>query len=458
MPNSPQSNFTFHELAAGPIRLKFQDGELRYLRVGGREIVRRIYFAVRDMIYDTILPEFTELEIKRCEDSFTIYLEAVCKNAEVDYRWSGEIIGTADGTITFKVTGKACSAFASPRIGLCVLFGTPALAGQGYEVSGVKGSSTGVFPTEVSPSILEAQLNTLRYTTPDAMTVTLDITGDGCGLEDQRNYGDTSYKAYHSLQHAKGVALPVGEERGDTLTLSVRNVPQIEIAPTPLSVTIGDIAGTLQLPALTSSTVAGSGDWFVKINSKRDNYRAAKTVTWGYNPAAHLFDDDTFTENLPAIIDQVKAARAFLPADAVIRIEPLSLDAPYPRPGREPRNRTQFGAAWLAAAMAYISQTGIDEVVTNINPGPADQLAHEFASYAGCPVLAVTTATAPIAAFGVKKDHISIVWVINVSNEEQECLIHDLSRCEATGTEGNAGFPQLITLAPYEVCRLTKVE
>lgn len=414
MPDSMQSNFSFHELAAGPIRLKFQDGELRYLRVGGREIVRRIYFAVRDMIYDTIVPQFTALNIKRDRDSFTIYLEAVCKNAEVDYRWTGEIIGTADGTITFKVTGKPYSAFASPRIGLCVLFGTPALAGQGYEVTGTQGSRTGVFPTEVSPSILEQQLNTLHFTTPDAMTVTLDITGDGCGLEDQRNYGDTSYKAYHSLQHAKGVALPMGEERSDTLTLSVRNAPETEITPIPLSITIGEIMGALQLPALTSSTVAGSGDWFVKINSQRDNYRATKTVTWGYNPAAHLFDDDTFIENLPAIIDQVKEARAFLPADAVIRIEPLSLDAPYPRPGREPRNRSQFGAAWFAAAMAYISQTGIDEVVSNINPGPADQWAQEFAGYAGCPVLAVT-ATTPIAAFGVKKDCSSIVWVIDLS-------------------------------------------
>src|SRR4051794_3324508 len=33
-------------LRAGPITLKFQDGQLRYLRVGEKEMIRRIYFGV----------------------------------------------------------------------------------------------------------------------------------------------------------------------------------------------------------------------------------------------------------------------------------------------------------------------------------------------------------------------------------------------------------------------------
>jgi len=35
-------------LHAGPITVKLEDGELRYLYVGQKEIVRRVYFAVRD--------------------------------------------------------------------------------------------------------------------------------------------------------------------------------------------------------------------------------------------------------------------------------------------------------------------------------------------------------------------------------------------------------------------------
>src|SRR5258708_2214068 len=42
-------------LRAGPVRLKFADGELRYLRVGDKEIIRRIYFAVRAGNWDTAM-------------------------------------------------------------------------------------------------------------------------------------------------------------------------------------------------------------------------------------------------------------------------------------------------------------------------------------------------------------------------------------------------------------------
>jgi hypothetical protein len=56
-------------VAAGPIRMKFQDGELRYLRVGQREIVRRIYFAVRDERWDTVMPRFTRLQVDAKADA-----------------------------------------------------------------------------------------------------------------------------------------------------------------------------------------------------------------------------------------------------------------------------------------------------------------------------------------------------------------------------------------------------
>ena len=36
------------ELRAGPLSVVFEDGGLRYIRYGDREVVRRIYVAVRD--------------------------------------------------------------------------------------------------------------------------------------------------------------------------------------------------------------------------------------------------------------------------------------------------------------------------------------------------------------------------------------------------------------------------
>src|SRR5271155_1963387 len=55
-------------LTAGPIRLKYQDGELRYLRVGDRELVRRIYFGVRDATFQTYMPVINHVEVNAQAD------------------------------------------------------------------------------------------------------------------------------------------------------------------------------------------------------------------------------------------------------------------------------------------------------------------------------------------------------------------------------------------------------
>ena len=85
------------ELHAGPIRLKFRDGELRHLCVGDKEVVRRIYFAVRDDHWATAMPKFTETKVEDGGDHFAIHLAAECKRGAVDYRWTGEVTGSADG-------------------------------------------------------------------------------------------------------------------------------------------------------------------------------------------------------------------------------------------------------------------------------------------------------------------------------------------------------------------------
>ncbi|HUS59334.1 MAG TPA: PQQ-binding-like beta-propeller repeat protein, partial [Planctomycetota bacterium] len=76
-----------HFLNAGPIRAKFQDGELRYLCVGDKEIVRRIYFAVRDERWDTVMPEFSAMNVQKQENGFKITMNAVSRNDVADFTW-----------------------------------------------------------------------------------------------------------------------------------------------------------------------------------------------------------------------------------------------------------------------------------------------------------------------------------------------------------------------------------
>ena len=54
-------------LRAGPLSLIYEAGDLRYIKWGGREIVRRIYVAVRDRNWATITPRLCDqhTEIRR---------------------------------------------------------------------------------------------------------------------------------------------------------------------------------------------------------------------------------------------------------------------------------------------------------------------------------------------------------------------------------------------------------
>ena len=42
------------ELRAGPLRMLYDNGGLRYIKWGEREILRRIYIALRDRNWETI--------------------------------------------------------------------------------------------------------------------------------------------------------------------------------------------------------------------------------------------------------------------------------------------------------------------------------------------------------------------------------------------------------------------
>ena len=59
-------------LHAGPLTAVLEGGDLRYVRAGGRELVRRLYMAVRNRNWDTIEPVYTSFEVDDRGDAFTV--------------------------------------------------------------------------------------------------------------------------------------------------------------------------------------------------------------------------------------------------------------------------------------------------------------------------------------------------------------------------------------------------
>ena len=102
-------------LNAGPVRLKLANGEFRYLRVNGREVLRRVYFAVRDARWDTVPANFESIDVQSGAEEFTVKLRAYCVNEIADVAWNGRINGKADGSITLAVEWEPRADLEYPR-------------------------------------------------------------------------------------------------------------------------------------------------------------------------------------------------------------------------------------------------------------------------------------------------------------------------------------------------------
>jgi outer membrane protein assembly factor BamB len=456
-------------LRAGPVRMKFQDGELRYLCAGNREIVRRIYFAVRDERYDTVMPVFSEVAVEAAADSFAIRLAATCSNDVAGFTWTGMIAGTADGRITFQVNGQADRDFKSPRIGLNVLYGAEALAGQAYELIADTGAVTpGEFPRRIAATLLSDRFRTLRYTTADGLQIGVGLADGTFGMEDQRNFGDSSYKAFSGMAF-KYKDVKKGEKGAQALVIEVKGSPPADTAG-PLRVTLGAARQDARLPKIVASP--GKSARFNEINGNQAQYAEAVELVWGFNVAMHLPDNDTCMENIPAVVDQVKSVRAFAPK-ARIRVAPATFTSPYPRPGPDPRWQGPFGEAWVVRMMKYIGCAGVDEAGVDVGTGAAATAVQELAKLAGCPLLATTFEGGGIPAavdvLAVEADGKRRIWVVNLTDQPVAVTLAGMGAGAAIRIERGAALaaeqPQPITatargeiamdIAPLEIRRLS---
>ena len=215
-------------LRAGPLSLIFEDGGLRAIKAGEVEVVRQIYSAVRDHTWATILPQFSNLEIKTQPDSFHIRFEADHKRGDVHFTWIGTIDGTADGTLTFDMDGEVRSTFQRNRIGFCVLHSMD-FGGQRCVVEQPDGTLIdGTFPQFISPHQPLKNMRALRYDAGEGMTAEVRFEGDIFEMEDQRNWTDASYKTYCTpLEIPYPVTVEKGVKIHQRITLSLTGaVPQ----------------------------------------------------------------------------------------------------------------------------------------------------------------------------------------------------------------------------------------
>ena len=176
-------------LRAGPLRLVFDRGELRWIRLGEREVLRGIYVAVREIGWATVPGSVEDLVIHAEPDSFRIQFVSRHRRGDVHFDWDARIEGFRDGRIVYEMDGTAGRTFLRNRIGLCVLHPASECAGQPCVLEAVDGRRVETeFPRLVSPHQPFFDVRALSHEVAPGVEVEVRMEGDTFEIEDQRNW------------------------------------------------------------------------------------------------------------------------------------------------------------------------------------------------------------------------------------------------------------------------------
>jgi D-apionolactonase len=211
-------------LRAGPLTMTFLDGDLRWIRYGEREIIRRLYAVTRDRNWNTLENRTSNLRIDRGEDRFRIEYDVSNRQDEIHFDWHALIEGRSDGTVTCALQGRALTTFLKNRIGWCVLHPAQECAGVPCRVEKTDGSVvSGNFPALISPHQPFFEIRAITHTVSSDVQAEVRFAGDVFEMEDQRNWTDASYKTYSTpLALPFPARVEVGTEISQSVTLTLQ--------------------------------------------------------------------------------------------------------------------------------------------------------------------------------------------------------------------------------------------
>ncbi|CAN5913305.1 hypothetical protein BH24BAC1_BH24BAC1_38900 [soil metagenome] len=244
-----------HHLQAGPLRLIYENGALRYLKLGQQEVVRMIYSAVRDHNWDTVAPRILHETIEAGEQAFRVELEVEYRQGDIHFRARYRIVGEETGKVRYEMAGEALSSFRKNRLGFCVLHPVTGYAGRPCTIlEDGGGEVAGAFPEHISPHQPFRDIRAMRWPVGEGAVATLRFEGDLFETEDQRNWTDASYKTYCTpLDRPFPVEVRQGEQISQAVELTVEGeLRQEKTGPAPGSAAVFriDFSGARRLPLL----------------------------------------------------------------------------------------------------------------------------------------------------------------------------------------------------------------
>ena len=203
-------------LCVGPLSFTLEQGTLRHIRVGEVEVLRGISFLVRDRDWGTLVPKLAPLECRVSSERGLIQINAVYAS-ETARLVVEQVIEADTGRLRVHAVGKVQGDFETNRAGFTILH--PAgLAGCPVRIAHADGKTTETeFPRSIDP--WQPFMDITQMTHRDCgLEVTCALSGDIFETEDQRQWGDASFKTYN---RPLAQPWPYTLEDGSTLEQSV---------------------------------------------------------------------------------------------------------------------------------------------------------------------------------------------------------------------------------------------
>ena len=234
-------------LRAGSLSVELQNGQLRYIRIGGKEAIRAVAFIVRDESWGTYSPAISDLEVEEGPNGIHVRYQGRCADGAVVY--DADIRGDAR-ELVFSARINVTQRFRTNRTGFVILHPLEGCAGNAVEVEHVDGRvERSQFPSKISAYQPFFDVRALKHEFAPGAFVTARLEGDIFEMEDQRNWSDASFKTY-----VRPIGLPwpyeisAGERSEQRVSLRFDGRAPAQtgaIASGEVVVTIGGVAGKL---------------------------------------------------------------------------------------------------------------------------------------------------------------------------------------------------------------------
>jgi D-apionolactonase len=240
-------------LRAGGLTLTLDNGSVRYIRAGGRELLRSIYFALRDENWGTIPYRISHEEQRIADDSFELLFEATHYQEDTDVlRWQVGIVGTSENMLTVSIEGEVLQPFRRNRAGFCVLHPILECAGQPVSITQPDGTvAHDTYPLHLDPERFFPYIQAMHWQTSAGAEVRLAFEGDAFETEDQRNFGDGSYKTFCTpLAQPFPVQLMPGDKIQQRISLTVSGLREEDSSEKTEVITLTPGPETYPLPAI----------------------------------------------------------------------------------------------------------------------------------------------------------------------------------------------------------------